>query len=125
VTGESLLIIIPAYNEEGRVGKVVREVSSTLPGADVLVVDDGSADNTAAEAVEAGAISVSLPVNSGYGAALQTGYKFAVRNRYAIVGQIDADGQHLAEYLANSCGSTWRASSARMSTRPTTRTPTS
>jgi glycosyltransferase involved in cell wall biosynthesis len=100
VTGESLLIIIPAYNEEGRVGRVVREVRSTLPGADVLVVDDGSADNTAAEAVEAGAISVSLPVNSGYGAALQTGYKFAVRNRYAIVGQIDADGQHRAEYLA-------------------------
>jgi glycosyltransferase involved in cell wall biosynthesis len=100
VTGESLLIIIPAYNEEGRVGKVVREVRSTLPGADVLVVDDGSADSTAAEAVEAGAISVSLPVNAGYGAALQTGYKFAVRNRYAIVGQIDADGQHRAEYLA-------------------------
>jgi glycosyltransferase involved in cell wall biosynthesis len=100
VTGETLLIIIPAYNEEGRVGRVVREVRSTLPGADVLVVDDGSADNTASEAVEAGAISVSLPVNSGYGAALQTGYKFAVRNRYTIVGQIDADGQHRAEYLA-------------------------
>jgi glycosyltransferase involved in cell wall biosynthesis len=100
VSGENLLIIIPAYNEEGRVGQVVRDVRSTLPGADVLVIDDGSADNTAAEAVRAGAISVSLPVNLGYGAALQTGYKFAVRHRYAIVGQIDADGQHRAEYLA-------------------------
>src|ERR1017187_8138556 len=75
MTGEdNLLIIIPAYNEQGRVGQVIRDVRSTLPGADVLVIDDGSADNTAAEAAEAGAISLSLPVNSGYGAALQTGY---------------------------------------------------
>jgi glycosyltransferase involved in cell wall biosynthesis len=99
VSSNGLLIIIPAYNEQGRVGQVVRDVRSNLPGADVLVIDDGSADNTAEEATEAGAISLSLPVNSGYGAALQTGYKFAVRNRYAIVGQIDADGQHRAEYL--------------------------
>jgi len=53
VRSENLLIIIPAYNEEGRVGQVVRDVTSTLPGADVLVIDDGSADNTAAEAVQA------------------------------------------------------------------------
>ena len=99
MSSNGLLIIIPAYNEQGRVGQVVRDVRSNLPGADVLVIDDGSADNTAEEATEAGAISLSLPVNSGYGAALQTGYKFAVRNRYAIVGQIDADGQHRAEYL--------------------------
>ena len=65
----------------------------------MLVIDDGSADGTAAEARRAGAMSLSLPVNAGYGAALQTGYKFAVRNGYAIVGQIDGDGQHRAEYL--------------------------
>lgn len=99
VSRNDLLIIIPAYNEEGRVGQVVRDVRSTLPSADVLVINDGSADGTAAEAAEAGAISLSLPVNAGYGTALQTGYKFAVRNGYAIVGQIDADGQHRAEYL--------------------------
>jgi glycosyltransferase involved in cell wall biosynthesis len=99
-SGDDLLIIVPAYNEEGRVGQVVRDVRSVLPSADVLVIDDGSADHTAAEAAEAGAISLSLPVNSGYGAALQTGYKFAVRGGYAKVGQIDADGQHRAEYLA-------------------------
>ena len=96
---EKLLIIIPAYNEEGRVGRVIRDVRATLAGADVLVINDGSADGTAAEASDAGAITLSLPVNSGYGVALQTGYKFAVRNGYAIVGQIDADGQHRAEYL--------------------------
>ncbi len=99
VNARNLLIIIPAYNEQGRVGQVIRDVTSTLPDADVLVVDDGSADATAAEASEAGAIAISLPVNSGYGAALQTGYKFAVRHEYSIVGQIDADGQHKAEYL--------------------------
>jgi glycosyltransferase involved in cell wall biosynthesis len=99
VSAHELLIIIPAYNEQGRVGGVIADVKRTLPQADVLVIDDGSADQTALEASEAGAISVSLPVNSGYGAALQTGYKFAVRNGYQIVGQIDADGQHKAEYL--------------------------
>ncbi len=99
VTSDNLLIIIPAYNEEGRVGQVVRDVKGAIPSADVLVIDDASADRTAIEAIEAGAMSVSLPVNSGYGAALQTGYKFGVRRGYAVVGQIDADGQHLAEYL--------------------------
>lgn len=99
VHGEDLLIIIPAYNEQGRVGQVIQDVKSALPGADVLVVDDGSADGTAADAMEAGATVLSLPVNSGYGVALQTGYKFGVRAGYATIGQIDADGQHQAEYL--------------------------
>jgi glycosyltransferase involved in cell wall biosynthesis len=100
LTQEKLLIIVPAYNEEGRVGKVIADVKGVLPAADVLVIDDGSVDETVAEARDAGAITVSLPVNGGYGVALQTGYKFAVRHNYAIVGQIDADGQHKAEYLA-------------------------
>jgi glycosyltransferase involved in cell wall biosynthesis len=99
VQQESVLIVIPAYNEAGRIGPVVHDVRSTLPAAAILVIDDGSGDRTADEAVEAGATVVSLPVNSGYGAALQTGYKYAVRNGYQIVGQIDADGQHRAEYL--------------------------
>jgi len=99
VSAHKLLIIIPAFNEQGRVGNVIADVKNTLPDADVLVIDDGSADQTAAEAIEAGAIAVSLPVNSGYGVALQTGYKFAARHDYEIVGQIDADGQHKAEYL--------------------------
>ena len=97
--GANLLIIIPAYNEQGHVGEVIRDVNGALPGADVLVVDDGSGDGTAAEAERAGATVLSLPVNSGYGVALQTGYKFGVRAGYEIIGQIDADGQHRAEYL--------------------------
>jgi glycosyltransferase involved in cell wall biosynthesis len=86
--------VIPAYNESERVGGVINDVSTALPGADVLVVDDGSADSTSEVAVAAGASVARLPVNLGYGAALQTGYKYAVRNGYAIVGQLDADGQH-------------------------------
>jgi glycosyltransferase involved in cell wall biosynthesis len=99
VRGEDLLVIIPAYNEQGRVGQVIGDVKSALPGADVLVVDDGSTDSTVVDAEQAGATVLSLPVNSGYGVALQTGYKFGVRAGYAKIAQIDADGQHRAEYL--------------------------
>jgi glycosyltransferase involved in cell wall biosynthesis len=100
-TGEErLLVIIPAFNEAGRVGGVVEDVHQTLPDADILVIDDGSADTTSAEAARAGAIALTLPVNCGYGTALQTGYKYAVRHGYALVGQIDADGQHRAEFLS-------------------------
>lgn len=98
--GRDLLIIIPAYNEQGRVGRVIADINGALPGADVLVVDDGSTDATAADAAQAGAAVLSLPVNSGYGVALQTGYKYGVRAGYATIGQIDGDGQHRAEYLA-------------------------
>jgi glycosyltransferase involved in cell wall biosynthesis len=94
-----LLIVIPAYNEQGRVGEVVCDVRSVLPGVDVLVVDDGSGDDTAVEARNAGAHVIRLPLNAGYGAALQTGYKFGVRAGYGKIGQIDADGQHQAAYL--------------------------
>jgi glycosyltransferase involved in cell wall biosynthesis len=99
VTNAKLLVILPAYNEQGRVGRVVADVKETLPHAEILVIDDASADATAKEAIEAGAITVILPVNSGYGAALQTGYKYGTRNGFDVIGQIDADGQHKAEYL--------------------------
>lgn len=94
-----MLVVIPAYNEAGRVGRVVGELHAALPAADVLVINDGSADATAAEAFAAGAHVVTLPVNLGYGAALQTGYKYAVRHHYDVVGQIDADGQHRPEHF--------------------------
>lgn len=97
--GSRLLVVVPAFNEAGRVGVVVADVHEYVPRADVLVIDDGSHDDTAAEARAAGAMVATLPVNSGYGAALQTGYKYAVRNAYTHIGQIDADGQHQARYL--------------------------
>lgn len=104
MTDDRILIVIPAFNEAGRVGGVVRDVMAALPTADVLVVDDGSADETVVESTTAGAKVVWLPVNSGYGAALQTGYKYGVRNGYSILGQIDADGQHRAEFLQTMLG---------------------
>ena len=79
VRPQRLLVVVPAFNEAGRIGDVVRDVRTTLPSAHVLVVDDGSEDRTADEAADAGAAVLTLPVNSGYGAALQTGYKYAVR----------------------------------------------
>lgn len=88
------LVLIPAYDEEARVGEVVRRVRAMYPGYDVLVVDDGSRDRTARAAVEAGARVVSHAFNMGYGVALQTGYKYALRRGYDLLVQLDGDGQH-------------------------------
>lgn len=99
MSAQSPLIVVPAYNEAGRVGAVVHDVRAALPDATIVVVDDGSRDTTGEEAAAAGAVVLTLPANSGYGAALQTGYKFATRHGFEYVGQIDADGQHRAEYL--------------------------
>ena len=89
-----LLVIIPAWNEEATVGAVVDEVTRDLPDADVLVVDDGSTDATAAKAKAAGAPVLSLPYNLGVGGALRAGFRYAHRNGYDVAVQVDADGQH-------------------------------
>jgi glycosyltransferase involved in cell wall biosynthesis len=88
------LVLVPAYNEAARIGRVLAAIRAAAPDADVLVVDDGSADATSAVAREAGARVARLPINLGYGVAVQTGYKLAVREGYACVVQLDADGQH-------------------------------
>lgn len=88
------LVFIPAWNEAASVGAVIAEVRERIPGADVLVVDDGSTDATAARAAEAGATVASLPFNQGLGAALQTGYLYALRGGYDFCAHLDADGQH-------------------------------
>jgi glycosyltransferase involved in cell wall biosynthesis len=88
------LVFIPAWNEADSVAAVVADVRERLPDADVLVVDDGSTDATAARAAEAGATVASLPFNQGLGAALQTGYLYALRGGYDFCAHLDADGQH-------------------------------
>ena len=89
----ALLAIIPALDEEETVTQVVRSVLDHLD-ADVLVVDDGSTDDTVRRAVAAGAIVLSHPFNLGVGAALRTGFRFARDRGYPVAVQIDADGQH-------------------------------
>ncbi len=88
-----LLVIIPAWNEHSTVGDVVRAVHSQLD-TDVLVVDDGSQDDTSLRAREAGAFVLNHPFNLGVGAALRTGFRFARAGRYKAAAQVDADGQH-------------------------------
>jgi len=95
-----ILVFIPAWNEEAAVGGVIADVRRSIPGADVLVVDDGSIDATAERAREAGALVASLPFNQGLGAALQTGYLYGLRNGYDVCAHLDADGQHPAEEVA-------------------------
>src|SRR4051794_38565100 len=90
----SRLAILPAFNEEGSIGRVIREIRAADPGFEILVIDDGSLDGTAAEAEQAGAGVVSLPYNLGIGAAVQTGYQYARKNGFEIAVQIDGDGQH-------------------------------
>jgi glycosyltransferase involved in cell wall biosynthesis len=90
------LVVIPAYNEAARLGRVLDGVRAADPSLDVLVVDDGSTDDTAGVARRAGARVVRLPFNMGAGVAAQTGYKYAVREGYDCLVQLDADGQHEA-----------------------------
>jgi len=97
-----LLVIIPAYNEAASIAAVIADVRAALPEADIAVVNDGSADATAAVARAAGPDAViDLPVNLGIGGAVQTGYLYAARGGYELAVQIDADGQHDPRELAH------------------------
>ena len=96
---DKLLIIIPAYNEQGAIRHVVQGVQRAVPQADVLVINDGSIDDTMREAESAGALVVQHPFNLGIGGAVQTGLKFARTQGYGYVIRLDGDGQHSAEEI--------------------------
>jgi glycosyltransferase involved in cell wall biosynthesis len=85
---------MPAFNEEASVANVVAEILAKVPGASILVVDDGSSDATARVASAAGAMVVSLPFNLGVGGAMRLGFRYALQAGYDNVIQIDSDGQH-------------------------------
>ena len=93
---ERLLILIPAYNEAGAIQQVISDVQKAVPQADVLVIDDGSSDNTAQLAEAAGAFTLKHPFNLCIGGTVQTGLKFAQQENYDLVIRIDGDGQHHA-----------------------------
>jgi glycosyltransferase involved in cell wall biosynthesis len=99
INDRRVLIIIPAWNEVGSIGDVVTEIRGELPGTDVLVVDDGSADDTMHAAREAGAAVARLPYNLGVGGAMRLGYRYAKDSGYDVAVQIDADGQHDPRYV--------------------------
>jgi len=91
---DSLLVIVPALNEEGAIAGVVDSIHKHVPGAPVLVIDDCSSDHTSARAREAGADVLSLPHHLGLGGAVQAGYKLAYELGFDYVIRVDGDGQH-------------------------------
>ena len=93
------LLIIPAWNEEANIAHVLEAAVREAEGFEIVVVDDGSTDHSAEIARECGARVLRHPFNMGYGAALQTGYKYALRRGAALVVQMDADGQHDAAQI--------------------------
>ena len=94
------LVFIPAWNEEDNLPAVLDELRDGLPDADVLVVDDGSTDGTAAVAEAGGAHVLSFGVNRGLPVGIAAGYRYALDHGYAFCGRVDADGQHPVHELA-------------------------
>ncbi len=94
IAEDKLTIVIPAYNEAASIGRVVARTRATKPHCDIVVVDDGSTDQTAIEAANAGARVVRHPYNKGNGAAVKSGIRAA---RGEVVLLLDADGQHSPE----------------------------
>jgi len=88
------LAIVPALNEEGAISRTIEEIRHWAPDFDVLVVDDGSTDTTAACAAASGAEVLRLPFNLGIGGAMQVGYIYAMERSYRVAVQVDGDGQH-------------------------------
>ncbi|SDF29721.1 glycosyltransferase family 2 protein [Sporolituus thermophilus] len=91
-----MLIVIPAFNEQNNILRVIDDVQTSLPDADILVVNDCSVDKTSAIARTAEGVKViDLPYNLGIGGAVQTGFKYALAKDYRYMVQIDGDGQHI------------------------------
>ena len=101
----TLMVIVPALNEQEAIGGVVKAIRAAVPGAPVVVIDDYSTDGTANVAKEAGALVIRLPVHLGLGGCVQTGYKLAFELGFEYVIRVDGDGQHDAADIPK----LWRA----------------
>lgn len=98
-----VLLIIPAYNEEGNILNVVNSIKNFSDEIDYIVINDGSKDNTLKILKENNINHVNLIYNLGIGGAVQTGYKYAYKNNYDIAIQFDGDGQHDINYIQAIC----------------------
>jgi len=93
-TSLPVLIVIPAWNEAANLAAVVTELRASRPHDEIAIVDDGSLDATSEEARRLGCVLLRLPLHLGYGVAVQTGIKYALRAGHRIVVTFDGDGQH-------------------------------
>jgi len=100
LAGLRRIAIVPAFNEEESITRVIEEIRAFDPELEIVVVDDGSRDRTAAVAEQCGAHVVRLPFNLGIGGAVQTGFRYAFENGFRIAVRLDGDGQHDASQLA-------------------------
>jgi glycosyltransferase involved in cell wall biosynthesis len=96
---KKIIVIIPAFNEADSIGGVISDVKREVPGADIVVVNDGSSDRTSDIARSSGVVVLDLPYNMGIGATMQTGYRYAREKGYDVAVQCDADGQHPADQI--------------------------
>jgi glycosyltransferase involved in cell wall biosynthesis len=94
------LAIIPAYNEEDNIRGVIQDLKKNASDFDYIIINDASKDSTLTVCRREGYRYIDMPVNSGIGTVIQTGYKYAIQNGYDIVVQFDGDGQHDASYLS-------------------------
>lgn len=90
----SICIIVPAHNEAATIQQVIADIRKISKNFHIVVVNDGSTDETGQKAADTGVVVLTLPFNTGIGGAVQTGMKYAVRNGYDIAIQVDGDGQH-------------------------------
>jgi glycosyltransferase involved in cell wall biosynthesis len=94
------IAIVPAFNEEATIGRVIEEIRAFDPGFEIVVVDDGSTDRTSVVAERLDVDVLRLPFNLGIGGAVQTGYQYARDNGFELAVQVDGDGQHNPREIA-------------------------
>lgn len=98
---KKVLIMVPAFSEEKNIRNVIKELRETMPGMDVVIIDDGSKDRTRELCINSGVKVLKHPFNMGYGVTIQTGYKYAVEYGYDIIIQMDGDNQHDPTYIGD------------------------
>lgn len=99
--GMKCLVIIPAYNEQDNIVRVIENLTNNYPQYDYVIINDGSADSTPEICRARGYELIDLPVNLGLAGAFQTGLKYAYEKKYDYAIQFDADGQHRPEYIGD------------------------